>query len=415
MIRKLRIKLIAASMLSLFLVLAIIICSITVLNYRKIIRDADQILSLLSANDGTFPKTSARNPMDTPRSRPHADQLMLSPELPYESRYFSVFLGPNGEVISVDTGKIAAVDTSEAIQYSLHVLESGKEHGFIDDYRYCAVDSDTGMHMIFLDCGRSLNTFRAFVFTSTLVSAAGLSAVLLLLIFTSGRIVKPFAETYEKQKRFITDAGHELKTPLTIIHADTELLEMDLGENQWLSDIQNQTSRLAELTNNLILLSRLEEEQPRSQSVEFSISDAAEETAETFRSLAVSRRKHLNSDIQPLVSMTGDEKAIRQLISILLDNAVKYSPDGGRISITLKKQKNHIYLSVYNTSGFISRNQLGHLFDRFYRTDQSRNSGTGGYGLGLSIAAAIVNVHHGKITASTEDEASLLITVVFPV
>lgn len=190
---------------------------------------------------------------------------------------------------------------------------------------------------------------------------------------------------------------------------------MDLGENQWLSDIQNQTSRLAELTNNLILLSRLEEEQPRSQSVEFSISDAAEETAETFRSLAVSRRKHLNSDIQPLVSMTGDEKAIRQLISILLDNAVKYSPDGGRISITLKKQKNHIYLSVYNTSGFISRNQLGHLFDRFYRTDQSRNSGTGGYGLGLSIAAAIVNVHHGKITASTEDEASLLITVVFPV
>lgn len=239
-------------------------------------------------------------------------------------------------------------------------------------------------------------------------------AVLFLLIFLSGRIVKPFSENYEKQKRFITDAGHELKTPLTIIDADAEVLEMDIGENEWLRDIQTQTKRLAQLTNSLILLSRMEE-QPRTEKIEFPISDLVEETVETFQALAKTRNKNLSANIQPMLSMSGDEKAVRQLITILLDNAIKYANDGGRIEITLKKQKNMIYLSAFNTVESISKENIMHLFDRFYRVDQSRNSQTGGYGLGLSIAAAIVNAHKGKITASTEDEKSLLITAAFPV
>lgn len=284
----------------------------------------------------------------------------------------------------------------------------------MDDYRYTTYTVGNEIHIIFLDYGREMTSFRTFLFTSMGVSVVGLMAVLFLLIFLSGRIVKPFSENYEKQKRFITDAGHELKTPLTIIDADAEVLEMDIGENEWLRDIQTQTKRLAQLTNSLILLSRMEE-QPRTEKIEFPISDLVEETVETFQALAKTRNKNLSANIQPMLSMSGDEKAVRQLITILLDNAIKYTNDGGRIEIMLKKQKNMIYLSAFNTVESISKENIMHLFDRFYRVDQSRNSQTGGYGLGLSIAAAIVNAHKGKITASTEDEKSLLITAAFPV
>lgn len=413
MIRKLRIKLILASMLSLLLVLAVIFGAVGVLNYKKIVTDADSILTILEENDGSFP--IGRHPGDGQfiTDAPPKETHRFSPELPYESRYFSVFLTQDGAVLSVNTGKIAAVDTETAVEYAQAVFNTGNSQGFIGDYRYTAYDAETETHIIFLDYGREMSSFRTFLFTSIGVCILGLLAVLLLLIFLSGRIVKPFSENYEKQKQFITDAGHELKTPLTIIDADAEVLAMDIGENEWLSDIQTQTKRLTELTNSLILLSRMEE-QPQTEKIEFPLSDLLEEAVETFQTLARARGKTLCSHIQPMLSMTGDEKLIRQLVAILLDNAVKYSDDGGYIEFSLKKQKTTIYLSVFNTAESISRESLSHLFDRFYRADKSRNSKTGGYGLGLSIASAIVHAHKGKITASTQDGKSLLIVAAFP-
>lgn len=413
MIRKLRIKLIFASMLSLLLVLAIIFGVVGSLNYKKIVTDADSILAILEANDGNFPISDhSKNEIIPEDDRPK-DLHRFSPELPYESRYFSVFLTENGEVATVNTGKIAAVDTATAIEYAQTALHSGNAQGFIEDYRYTTYLVGNETHIIFLDYGREMSSFRNFIFTSAGVSVVGLLAVLILLILLSDRIMKPFSENYEKQKQFITDAGHELKTPLTIIDADTEVLEMDIGENEWIHDIRTQTKRLAQLTNNLIMLSRMEES-PQTEKIEFPISDLVEETVETFHGLAKTRNKNLTSEIQPMLSMNGDEKAIRQLVTILLDNAVKYTNDTGNITVTLKKQKNTIHLSVFNTTDFISRESLEHLFDRFYRTDQSRNSKTGGYGLELAIASAIVHGHKGKIAATTQDEKSLLITVSIP-
>lgn len=413
MIRKLRIKLILASMLSLLLVLAVILGIAGVLNYRKIISDADSILAILQENDGSFPSwTHTAGTAVSADNRPKEDRR-FSPELPYESRYFSVFLDENGSVLAVNTGKIAAVDTATAIDYAQTVFRAGLSRGFSDDYRFISYTVGTETHMIFLDYGREMSSFRTFLFTSVCVSTGGLLAVLLLLIFLSGRIVKPFSQSYEKQKQFITDAGHELKTPLTIIDADTEVLAMDIGENEWLHDIQNQTKRLAQLTNDLILLSRMEE-QPQTEQIEFPVSDLVEEAAAAFQALAKTQGKQLSCQIQPMLSMVGDEKAIRQLVSILLDNAIKYSDSGGRIELTLEKQKNMIRLSVFNTARSVPRESLPRLFDRFYRTDQSRNSRTGGYGLGLSIASAVVSAHKGKIWATTQDEKSLLIVAAFP-
>ncbi len=413
MIRALRIKFILVAMTSLLLVLTVIFGAVGVLNYRKILGDADSILSILEENDGMFPVD--KHPKDDlpPKERPPKDDRLFSPELPYESRYFSVFLTGDGTIASVNTGKIAAVDTQTAIEYAQQVFADGDSRGFVEDYRYTVYQSGDEVHIIFLDYGREMGSFRVFLATSAGVGFIGLLAVLLLLIVLSGRIVKPFSENYEKQKQFITDAGHELKTPLTIIDADADVLEMDIGENEWIHDIKNQTKRLAQLTNSLILLARMEE-QPKMEKIEFPISDLTEEVVETFQALAKTHNKTISGQIEPMLSMNGDEKAVRQLITILLDNAVKYSDDRGKIEVSLKKQKNTIHLGVFNTAEFISREDLAHLFDRFYRADKSRNSRTGGYGLGLSIASAIVNTHRGKITASTQDEKSLLITVSFP-
>ena len=405
MIQKLRTKLIVASMLSLVLVLTIIIGAASVLNYRDITTNADSVLAILQENDGFFPMMMGK--------KPDKHDGQFSPELPYESRYFTVFLKADGTTSAVNTGKIAAVDTETAISYAQDVLASGDTGGFHGDYRYLAYTVGTETHIIFLDTGREMSSFRRFLYTSAGVSLGGLLAVFLLLLFVSGRIVKPFAETYQKQKQFITDAGHELKTPLTIIDADAQVLEMDVGENEWLSDIQAQTKRLAQLTNSMLQLARMEE-QPQVEKIAFPLSDVVQETAETFGALAKTREKTLSIDIEPMLSMTGDEKAIRQLLSILLDNAVKYADEHGKIIVSLKKHKNHIQISVYNTAQAIDRESLPHLFDRFYRTDASRNSRTGGYGLGLSIASSIVAAHKGKIWAETADGKSLRITASFP-
>lgn len=412
MIRKLQIKLIFASMMSLLIVLLVIFSVVIGLSYSRIVTDADSILMILEENDGRFPLGEPPKD-DFSYDKHHKESRRFSAEMPYASRYFSVFLTDDGDVVSVNTGKIAAVDTETAVDYAQSVIDDGQSHGFEEDYRYTVYDVGEESHIIFLDCGREMSSFRTFLFTCVLVSALGLLAVLLLLVFLSARIVKPFSENYEKQKRFITDAGHEFKTPLTIIDADVEVLEMDIGENEWLSDIQTQTKRLAQLTNSLISLSRMEE-QPRVEKIEFPISDLTEETAESFKTLANMQNKNLSIHIEPMLSMNGDEKAIRQLVSILMDNAVKYSDEGGRIEITLEKQKNTIRLSVFNTAKSVPKESLPRLFDRFYRADQSRNSKTGGYGLGLSIASAIVAVHKGKITATTQDEKSILITASFP-
>lgn len=418
MIRKLRMKMIAASMVSLFVVLLVIETIVAGLNYQKIVADAEMILTVLEENGGRFPENDPRKIENAGSEKPEmgapGKEGEMSPELPYESRFFSVVLNEKDEVSTVDTGKIASIDTANAIQYAQTVLADEKEEGFMDDYRYRVCHSETGTQIIFLDRGRELSNFRNLIVTGIVVSILGLLAVFVSVIFLSAYMIRPFLKNEEKQKRFITDAGHELKTPLAIIDADTEVLAMDMGENEWITDIQMQSKRLAELTNHLILLSRMEEEQRNRQTAEIALSDVVEETVENFQALAVTQKKTLSKEIMPRISFRGEEAEIRRLVTILLDNAMKYSEENGKIQVTLQKQKKKIYLTVFNTTEFIAKEHLAHLFDRFYRTDQSRNSDTGGYGLGLSIAAAITEAYKGNIFAYTEDEKSLRITIVFP-
>lgn len=423
MIKKLRRKLIAACMLSLAVVLLVILGGVNLVSYQKVVTDADTVLSLLAANGGVFPKghqdQGERPEEGVPpvlgKKDPFAPRI-LSPETPYESRFFSVVLGEDGQVLETDMDQIAAVDREEAAAYAQGVAQSGRDAGFWGNYRYLLSQEEGVSRVIFLDCGRSLSSFRSTLLASVALSLLGLLAVLVLLLILSHRIVRPVAESYEKQKQFITDAGHELKTPMTIISADADLLEMECGENQWLTDIRRQAQRLTGLTNDLIYLSRMEEEQPKLQVIQFPLSDLAEEMAQSFAAPAQSQGKELEVSVQPMLSCTGDEKAIRQLISILLDNALKYSPQGGKLALKLEKQGRGALLTVSNTTAQpMEREQLSHLFDRFYRTDPSRSSQIGGYGLGLSIARSIVLAHKGKIRAKSPDGTSLSVAVTLPV
>ena len=516
MFKRLRVRFIALSMASLLLVLGVILGAANLIAYRHVVQNADEILDILAANGGTFPKPEGGGreetnneapafpmepgqpgvlpdwnteanpapaagetpsmqlspptdgetlPWETPEvaweSAPDADGLaaVLRPldaddddadddddwdddddalpaetaapetetdvrdrsavrrqEMPYESRYFTVSVNAAGDVLSVDTGKIAAVDMADAVDYAQAALESGRERGFIDDYRWLRAETEDGALLLFLDCGRNLDTFRSFLLTSIGVSVLGLLAVFLLILAFSGRVVRPVAESYEKQKRFITDAGHEIKTPLAIIEADADVLEMELeGESEWLSDIRLQTRRLTDLTNDLVYLSRMEERQDTAQLVDFPLSDIVDETAQSFHSRAMQKRQSFTGEIERNLTLRGDEKAIRQLTSILLDNAVKYAPEDGVIRLRLEREGKYAALSVYNTTAMtIPRESMDKLFDRFYRTDPSRSSETGGHGIGLSIAKAVVGAHRGKITAETDDEQSLRITALIP-
>lgn len=469
MIRKLRIKLLAISMLSLFLVLLLIMGGVNVVNYRDILREADNTLYILAQNGGHFPKIvdhrddkprfpdsaledglfdgMVQGPPDGgfegsgfedggslsdsafwdssfgdssfggsslgPSGGPHGPGM--SKELPYETRFYSVLLEADGQVVSVDTGKIAAVDTETAMEHARLVYTGDKTKGFISEYRFVRHQETNGqIRVIFLDCGRSLRTFHSFLVASCGISLVGLLAVLLLMVLFSQRIVRPVSESYEKQKRFITDAGHEIKTPISIIDADAEVLEMELGENEWLQDIRQQTKRLASLTGDLIFLSRMEEEQVVLQRIEFPFSDLVEERAQSFQALARSQNKTFEFRVQPMVALVGDEKSLGQLVDILLDNALKYSPAGGQVALGLEKSGRNVVLTVENTAENLSKEDLPRMFDRFYRGDKSRSSETGGYGIGLSIAKAVTEAHKGKISAVKVGEDRIKITVSLP-
>ncbi len=412
MIRKLQRKFVLAAMLALFIVLAALIAIINILNYRSIVAESDDTLNLLAESGGAFPdRVSFFNEPHTGFGHGHG----FNGETIFQSRYFSVLIDADGSASAVNLRNVATVDENAAIAMALEAREKGRERGFLDGYRFLrAAEENDSTRWIFLNRERELGTAREFLLTSIAISLAGFILVFLLLVLFSSRIVRPIAQSYEKQKRFITDAGHELKTPITIIRADADVIEEDLPKSEWLDDIRMQTDRLASLTNDLIYLSRMEEDGAKPQMSDFSLSSAVQETAQPFQSVARTQNKAFTVEIQPQLTLHGDEKSIRKLVSILLDNAMKYSPENGDVALTLKKSGRQTRLVVYNTAQNIEKGSADRLFDRFYRTDASRNSETGGFGLGLSIAKAITEAHKGRIRAYSSDGQSLTVEAILP-
>lgn len=407
MIKKLHRKFILVSMLAVASVLFVIIAAINILNYRSVVSDADHMLNMMASVKNN-PPGGLRGP-----SKPGSG---FKGNLPFDSRSFLVVLDKYGSEVSVDMRDTVSTSDSRALSYARKIYKSGKTRGFIHGYRYLSTkgSDETQTTIIFVDCSGSLANFRAFLLISILVSLSGLLMVFILIFFFSRRIIRPVEESYKKQKRFITDAGHELKTPLAIIDADASVLEMETGKNEWISDLKKQTKRMADLTNDFLYLARMDEGSAKLVMMDFPLSDIVTETSQSFRSRALLSSKTFEIHAEPMINFFGDEKAIRQLMGILLDNAIKYSNDGGTIRVSLSRKNHKIILSVYNTADHIDKNELPRIFDRFYRSDASRNSESGGYGIGLSMALAIVKAHKGKIEALSADEKSITIIVTLP-
>ncbi len=409
MIGKLKKKFMLLAMTALFVLLAVTIASMNILNYNSIIEEADATLLSLAASRNPVPNAYAGKRPNT-LTRP-------MPEAYRETRYFSVSFNAQGDVVNVNVNNISTVEKEEALQFAQSVRESDKRHGFAEHFRYIISQSNNGIRIVFLDCGVKMDSFKSFLMSSILIAVIGYIVTAVIIGILSGKIVQPIAESYEKQRRFITDAGHEIKTPLTIINANVDILEMELGEgNESLQDIQQQTKRLRSLTNDLVMLSRMQEAESSMIKLDFPISEVVAEAAHPFEKPAISQGKELVCNIEPMLSFCGNDKAIAQLTCLMLDNALKYSPPCGKIILTLAKQNRTLYLSCFNTTQApVNAEQLKYVFDRFYRTDSSRNSETGGHGIGLSIAKAIVTAHGGKITAWTKDGASFEIAATFSV
>ena len=436
MIKRLRRKFILVSMLSMTLVLVLLIGIINIMSYRAVVRSADGILTMLTDGGGRFRENNSDGSRPSRTGSRRREDFFFrmtrsingegredSPEIRYESRFFSVIISTNGNITATRTDRISAIDSETAAEMGISVNKSGKERGFIGDYRFRkSTFPDGSVIVIFYDCGRSLENARSFLMISIGISLICLLLVYILITIFSKAVIRPAAEAYEKQKQFITDAGHELKTPLAIINADADVLEMDLPEaedgtpNEWLEDIRKQTARLTELTGSLIYLAKTEEGTKDAFTfVDFPVSDVANQEVDSFKARAQAAGLTIDAKIEEDLTMNGDQRAFRQLIGVFLDNAVKYSAEGGTINVKLKKSGKNIGLSVTNISKDpVSKDNLKHLFDRFYRSESSHNSETGGYGIGLSIAKSIVEAHKGKITATSSDGEKFTITAVLP-
>lgn len=389
MIRKLRFRFALTVILSSFLILVVLIGSINIVNYRRVVSDSDLELD-------TFTR-----PTDMP--------LMPRPK----SNIFTAVYDNDGTLIDKFTTWNSMYSDQNMEEYAGEVLNGNKDRGFIGDFRYAREKNTEGTLIVLVDCGPGLNNFRNFLRSSILLSLGCMIIVSAAAVIVSGRAVKSVAESYEKQRRFITDAGHEIRTPLAIINADADVILSD-GKSQWAEDIKDQVERLTELTDSLISLSKMEEGLPEAAMERTDLSKIVDSSCSEFASMFLTGRKNLDKDIDAGLYVKGDSRSLKELMSILLDNALKYSPEGETTTVRLKQASKGIALDVSNkTSDQITQDDAKNLFERFYRADKSRNAHTGGYGIGLSVAQAIVNAHKGRISAEPAGSA-LTIKVIFP-
>lgn len=444
MINKLRRRFILVAMLSTVVVLVAIVGGMNIMNYRQLQADADRTNKMITDNNGTFPSDNGgdRNAPrpEPPKSekqdsmskqgqsikqdnasdpggigkpgKPSGDMGEMSPEAPFETRYFSVLLDADGKVTSSNLNNIAAVSEEQAAALAKKVMKASGSKGFTGIYRYAKVAQSEGTLIAFTDCNRALDTFYKNMRISGLVSLAGVAAVFVLVVIFSRLVFRPIAESYDKQRQFITDASHEIKTPLTIIDANVEVIEMMSGENKWTKSTKNQVKRLASLAGQLITLSKMDEGDGAADKMKFSMTDAVIDTTSSFESVAETRGRRIVCDIEENLHFVGEEKRIREMFGIFLDNAVKYSTEGSEIHVSLERKGRKIIYQISNETDQITKGNQDVLFERFYRSDASRNSATGGSGIGLSVAKAVAEAHHGRLTAESRDGKSLTITLV---
>lgn len=436
--KRLRQKFVLVAMLSVAAALALILVVINAVNYQSVCRMADDRIEAIVENGGSFPSVFSADEVRVGQEETSDTSVVILEELsatyidrsyglgkraadimdkeaPYDTRYFTVTVNGDGTIAGVDVNHVAATTAQDACTYAAQVSTKSAKHGFYGAYRYRVVDTDEGSLYVFVDCSRELSNFEAFLGASAAIGMGAWLLVFILMVIFSRVAVRPIVESYRKQQRFITDASHEIKTPLAVIGAANDVLEIETGESEWTQSIAAQVTRLKSLTERLVFLARMDEGATQFEKTDLDLSELVEYASEPFCAVAESRGKRLVRDIEAELHVQGDISALSQVVELLLDNATRYASDGSKIELTLKRRsRGGVTLQVSNAVNTMPQGDLERLFDRFYRADTSRNSQTGGSGVGLSVAQAIVEAHGGSIRAQALDAHTICFTVILP-
>ena len=398
---KLRKKFIYFSVGIIAIVLLSIMAFVNVTNFYNLKRSSDELLKTLVENNGVMPSFKLND-----NSKEEKTVYLKN----FSNRFFTVKTDNKKNVITVNTDDVFFTSASEAVEYAKDVLSSGKSRGYYGGFKYVVENTENGKLIAFVDVVKDFDVFYSNLGNSVVISFFVLGFVTFFSFVLSKKAVAPMVQAYEKQNAFITDASHELKTPLAIINTSADVLEMESGESKWTGNIHKQVNRLNGLIGNLISLTKLEESDDLDR-LEFSLSDTLDDCVMDVKDYALSLDKNIVTDIEKDISFKGDEKLIRQVIGILLDNAIKYAREKSDINVKLTKQNKKIVFTVENEADNLEIKNYNILFERFYRADSSRNSKTGGYGIGLSIAQSIVLKHKAKISADSFDGERIVFTV----
>lgn len=398
MIKKLRIRFIVIAMAAIVIVLAVILSGIYVVSRKNIANYSDKVLMILAKNDGAFPKDYRGD------KAPGYLGLQSTDETPFDTRYFTVTYDAAGKPRKFNLVKTELVSTpEEALEYCNEAFSEKEDSGAIGDYRYLIYRdrADGGTMVLFMDCHRQIDALTSFMRSSMIFCLSAVGAICVLLILFSKRAVEPIANSYEKQRHFISDASHELKTPLAIISANNEILEMDYGENECTDAIQKQVVRMANMTKNLTTLTKIDERAALEERRNIDVGALISDVAEPYYALARTADLNIEVNIPGKYILYGDEGLLRQMVSLLLDNAVKYGKSYVRISArkTVTKLKRIIVLEFRNDAENVEQGNLDKYFARFFRSDGARASGIEGSGIGLSIVKEIAELHKGEVSA----------------
>lgn len=401
--KKLRLKMIGivfASVVAAFMVMTIILV-MCFGAYRN--RQADQITAMISENNGTVPQLKDYKQQQKNSQAFERYFNNYNEDSSYRTRFFRIFLDEDKKVTNVNMDHIAAVDEKKAVRMTkMAMLRRGKV-GLVGSYRYRKEYKDGQVRsIIFLDCKENQSFYHLAVTITITVSTLLTCLITIIFAIASKRAVRPFEINSNRQKQFITDASHELKTPLAIISANAEVLQYKGDGNEWTQNIIDQTKHMGKLINQLLVLAKLDEVQEKSEKQEADLKLLLEETTRPFEEVATQKKVTLKLHLEEGVTIRVNREQIAQLVSILTENAAKYVNDGGKIVWRLTKTQHGAVLVVKNTTEK-ELPDTKRMFDRFYRSDSSRSSKTGGQGIGLSIAKKIVDSHKGSITAKAGD------------
>lgn len=317
------------------------------------------------------------------------------------STFYSVAVSENGEILAVDNGNRDIYEDAVLEKYASQIIESKKTRGVKENLIYLTKEKREYTLVAFMD-NTIMQESMTTLFHYTLVfGSVFIIALFFVAVYLAKRIVAPLEESYQEQKQFISDAGHELKTPVSVVDANAELLSREIGANQWLANIQYENERMGKLVGQLLELARTENVTLQTEHLDFSRLVSGE--ALPFESVAYEKGRLLKCNVANGLFIDGNSGQLKQLVSILLDNAIRHCSGGNEITLNLKAERSSARLSVINDGEQIPQDQQEHLFDRFYRVDSARNGEDQHYGLGLAIAKAIVTAHKGKINVQCHD------------